>query len=326
MTIEASQAAGASDMGSDSSVENSSSGVDSTSPDTVESSQQQTSDSQPAFTPNYQFKVYDKSLEFPEWIRPLVTDKTREDEIRDIFSKAYGIDGIKSKYERSKQELAELSPYRDRFTQAQEQMQKLIALRDNDLGSFIEGLGLSEEQLMDYLTERARLKSDPAFAQEYNRQRDIRQKLLQSQEQSSQSSRQLEQLTTQNQELQRQMHQFQLEQTMSRQDVNSFASQFDSRMGQGSFTQAVIDYGNFVFHTEGRNISPVEAVNAVMQKYQPLFGSVGSAVPNPAQTPGNVQTPPTIPNVGTGKGVSPTKPRFKSIEDIKKHYEQEYGS
>lgn len=326
MSIEGASQATGSDSGSSGSseVSSSSSSVDtsSSSGSSVGGDIGRGSDSAtPAYTPNYQFKVYDKTHEFPEWIRGAITDKAREDEVRDVFSRAYGLDGFKSKFDRLRSEYEGLAPYREKFESASQQIQKLVALRQHDFHGFVNALGLSDDQLIDYLTERAKLKHDPEFAGEFNRNLDVRRKMLEAQEAGTQTQSQLQALTQQNNALHQQMHLFQLNTVYSRPDVSSFEAQFDSRMGEGSFKKAVSEYGSFVYHQTKQNIPPQQAVEAVIAKYRPLLG--GS---EPMGSPVATQRSPTIPNVGSGRGISPTKPRFKSIDDIKKHYEQEFGS
>jgi len=327
MSIEGASQATSSDSGSSSvsdvstsssSVESSSSSMDTTLGDTGSEGVSAT----PAYSPNYQFKVYDKTHEFPEWVRSAITDKTREEEVRDVFSRAYGLDGVKSKFERLKSEYDGLVPYREKYDSASQQIQKLVTLRQHDFHGFVGALGLSDDQLIDYLTERAKLKHDPDFASDFNRNLDVRRQMLQAQETGTQTSSQLDALTEHNQQLQRQMHEFQLNTVYSRPDVKSFETQFDARMGEGSFRKAVRDHGSYVFHQTKQNLPPQAAIEEIIQKYRPLFGNAPEQFGAPAVT----QTAPTIPNVGSGKSISPTKARFKSIDDIKKHYEANFGS
>lgn len=284
--------------------------------------------SQPSYTPNFDFKVYDKVHQFPEWLRPTIKDKTHEDQLRDIFSRAYGLDGLKSKYEKTKESLTKYGEVEKKFTEQTNGLKHLMALRENDIGSFIQAVGLTDDQILQHYNNLMRSKQDPEFAAQYNATLDARRQNLKASQEQESLKEQMSRLEEERSQFQFERHVSSFEQTYNSPQVSSFASAFDQRAGrEGAFKDEAIDIGNYIFMKEQRYAPPQEVFNAVMQKYGAFVGA-GQASQNDvpglnAQQAAKVSA--TIPNVGGGSSVSVTKQRFKSIDDIKKHYAKTYG-
>ena len=47
------------------------------------------------YKPDFSYKIKDEQFEFPEFLREVVKDKDKEDELRDIVTKAFALDGVK---------------------------------------------------------------------------------------------------------------------------------------------------------------------------------------------------------------------------------------
>jgi hypothetical protein len=281
---------------------------------------------QPSYTPNYEFKVYDKVHQFPEWLRPTIKDKSHEDQLRDIFSRAYGLDGLKHKYEKTKESLTKYGEVEKKYAEQTTGLKNLMALREHDLGQFIQAVGLNDEMILQHYNNVMRAKQDPEFAAQYNASIEARrQKLEATQEQESLKS-QMESLQQERNQIQLERHVSVFEQTLQKPEVQSFASTFDQRVGRdGAFKDEAIDVGNYIYMKEQRYAPPQEVFGILMQKYGAFVGLGQSATETPIIQTQAAKVSATIPNVGNGAGVSVTKPRFKSIDDIKKHYNKTYG-
>lgn len=277
----------------------------------------------PAYTPNYDFKVYDKVQQFPEWIRPHIKDKANEDHLRDIYSRAYGLDGLKGKYEKSKEQIASYSEMERKFNAQSSELKNIIAMRDTDLGAFMQAVGLTDEMLHQHYQLIARAKEDPLFAAQYNQGLEAKRNHLKATQDKSSLEEQIASLNQERQQFNYEKHLSSFETAISQPQVSAFATSFDQRAGkEGAFRAEALDLGNYIFMKEKRNAPASEVFNMLMQKYG-AFVQPQTAPTESTQLA--AKTTATIPNTGGGSGVSPTQPRFKSIEDIKKHYERKYG-
>jgi hypothetical protein len=282
---------------------------------------------QQSYTPNYEFKAYDKVHQFPEWIRPTIKDKSHEDQLRDVFSRAMGFDVLKGKYEKTKESITRYSDVEKKYSEQTSSLKNLLALRDTDLGQFIQAVGLNDEMIMQHYNNVIRAKQDPEFAAQYNASLEARRQKLQATQEQESLKAQMEQLQEERNQIQLERHVSVFEQTYQKPDVQSFAAIFDQRAGkEGAFKDEAIDIGNYIYMKEKRYAPPQEVFGILMQKYGAFVGQ-GQQTTQEAVVPSQqaAKVSATIPNVGSGAGVSVTKPRFKSIDDIKKHYNKTYG-
>jgi transcription termination factor NusB len=61
-----------------------------------ESENQEQSQESGEYSPNFQYKVFDKVKEFDDLLKPIVKDKNTEDKIRNLLSKADSMDPRRS--------------------------------------------------------------------------------------------------------------------------------------------------------------------------------------------------------------------------------------
>jgi hypothetical protein len=284
-----------------------------------------TGEAQPQYTPNFEFKVYDKVHQFPEWARPVIKDKATEEQIRDVFSRAYGLDGLKGKYEKSKEQLTRYADVEKNYNNQTGQLKQLLALRETDMGAFLQAVGLDDDKLAQHYQAILRAKEDPTFAAQYNAGLEAKRKHLQVTQEQEEMRSQMDSLRQEKEQILLERHVNTFESTYNNPQVSSFAQAFDAKAGkEGAFKDEAMELGNFIFMKEQRNASPTEVFSMLMQKY--------SAFVQPQTTPMEAQPqmaaksqPATIPNTGGAGGVSVTKPRFNSIDDIKKHYNKNFG-
>jgi len=275
------------------------------------------------YTPNFEFKVYDKVHQFPEWARPVIKDKATEDQIRDVFSRAYGLDGLKGKYEKSKEQLTRYAEVEKNYNSQTSQLKQILALRDTDMGAFLQAVGLDDEKLAQHYQAILRAKEDPTFAAQYNAGLEAKRKHLQATQEQEEMRAQMESLKQEREQIMLERHVNSFESTYNSPQVSSFAQAFDAKAGkEGAFKDEAMELGNFIFMKEQRNAPPSEVFDLLIQKYGAFVQpQTMQAQPQMAAK----SQPATIPNTGGASGVSVTKPRFRSIDDIKKHYERNYG-
>lgn len=274
-----------------------------------------------AYTPNYKFKVYDEEKEIPESFRALVKDTATEKEVRELFEKAHGLDGLKPTHQKVVKERDELTT-RFKETEGQlhgtvENLKKIHHYSQNDLDTFFKIYKIPEEKLFQYVSSKLKeAELDPAVAESLNagRQAKLDAEYYKDQVESNQRTAQ---------ENFRQQHEFNMTSELGKPEVAQFIKDFDARAGQpGAFQRHINDYGNQVYQTQsGRYAPPSETVAYALKYYRSLLQ------PNPSQQPASVTSPaepppPPIPNVGSGRSASPVKPRFKSLEALRKHAQQ----
>lgn len=271
----------------------------------------------PAYEPNYAYKVYDEEREFEEWVRPFLTSKEVEDHFRSLHSQAGGFDTLKAQFKDLKEDYGKTV---GQHTQVVDTLTELQHYLDNDLGAFFQKVNVDDEKIISYVKNLLEQKENPQLAQQALASR---QSLID----SWNTSRHTEQLEAQNHELAAQVHDVEMNRAMTLPDVTEFKQQFESIYGAGSFQNEVDNYGKLYWQQNGHDTTPLDAVLKTMERWRPAIGQVQpkatEAAPNIVEAKkAQDATKPKghIPNVGSGAvSESPTKRRFASIEDLKKH-------
>jgi len=110
---------------------------------------------EPAWEPDYTYKVKDETMEFPEHLRGSLASKEHEDELRDLYTKAAGLDMYKDKQTEltdmnngMQTELDELKP---QLTQLVDGYRNIKALRESkDFHGLIKTLNWDKEDVLDF--------------------------------------------------------------------------------------------------------------------------------------------------------------------------------
>jgi hypothetical protein len=273
----------------------------------------------PAFTPNFKFKVMGKELEMADWAKGIIKDAETEKKVRDVFEKAHGLDIVKERYEKRQQEFSQKENYYANMDKVVGNVQHFMQAGDYDNLFGKAGLDVNFDQLVNWMNKKLEaLQQGPQALAQIDEQAKIRQQnYLLSQENNTYQSQVYNQAV--------QARGMQLDTLLSRNDVSTFASTIDSKMGQiGYFRDLVVQEGiNAHYMSQGqKDLTVEEAINNVVQKYSKLIG--GEPAMSNQQTP-QVQAqqmpgqkPPVIPVIG-GKGTSPVKKSFKSLQELKEH-------
>lgn len=280
-----------------------------------------------AFTPNYKFKAYGQEYEIPEFVRGLVKDQPSEKQIKEIFEKAYGLDVMKPKLERTRTELNEVLP---KYKSLQNRVNQLgMYLNNEDFDNFFAETKVPFDKLMGWMHARLQEKELPPHVQsEIQRARQI-------QRENYQLQNQMEQVSQTALSQQEQAKLGELQSALSKPEVQTVMTAFDQRRGPGAFEREVIQRAAFLEQHTKQDINAEQIVTEVLAVLGagPLGAHQASqAAPGTATPQGNGQgqsqnqaKPPVIPNVG-GKNTSPTRKLATSIDDLKKlRASRQYG-
>lgn len=266
------------------------------------------------YTPDFNYKVYDEQREIPDYLRPLITNKETEEQIRSLMCKADGLDPLKEKYGKARDERDDL---RNQFSQVERNMRELDHFKKKDLGQFFKLAEISDDAVINYVRGVLNRADDPDEAEAYRRHQDqIRD--------SFQADQRSQDLAAENQRLRFAQHERDMDIMMNSEAVSPFVQRFDQMSGKpGAFVEQVNDYGSRVYQAEQRYVTPMEAAAAVMERYR---GFINNTQPVDQPVEGATsQKPEAIPNIGAGRTVSPTQKRPKNLEEMAAQIKAQYG-
>ena len=261
---------------------------------------------QPAYKPDFGYVVLDQKKELPEQVRPLIKSKDDEEYWKTVYRKADGIEHVKSRHEHTK---AERDEFRTKFSDLNSKVEKFQHFAKNDFGAFLEAAGVTNDQVFDYV--KTQLKLQDASPEERLQHEQSRKFVVQNYELQQQLSQQ-EQFSRQ---LAQQQHENNLQLAIS--GSSNFVNEYEGRLGAGAFRKHVEEYGNTVWATQQKYVSPQEAVEAVASKFKPFFQQQQTSAQSPVSAPTFTPTPSVIPSVGKGRNVSHATSSPKSLDDLR---------
>ena len=300
----------------------------SVSEETPEETTEEASEETPEeYSPNLKYTFMDQEYEFDEKIKGFIKTKEDEDFFRDMITaqkahekyKEFG--GIRE-VETKLGEYTDLSETKTKYETLNNEINQLQGmLSTGNIEGFRQYLGIDKEVLLDWAIKEAKAMQDPNEAAQLQQQYQQQQQTfdLQYQNELMQNNIRQQEVNRRNAEL---------DQGLEGHDV---AKAYDDLVGtQGSFRQAVMDYGKTVWATEQRDVSVPEAIEAVASKFRNLVKSetVGTqnqtqqnqsqAINDPEKTVViNRGGTNTIPNL-RGGSTSPAKKKITSLAELKK--------
>lgn len=267
-----------------------------------------------AYQPNFKFKVLDKEQEIDEWLKPVIKDAETEKKVRDLYERAFGLEHVKS----DRQRLREQNQFQQndiaRHSQVVNNVNQMLANKDYD-SLFSNVLKIPEDDILRQAQKILQLREMPPEqrqAIEHARQVNQRAYELENQNQQLMQTNEHVAVTARTQEL---------DWTLQRPEFSQVAQAYDARLGQqGAFRNAMIERGKYNALALGRDITPEQAANEVLQ----FIGGRQNLIPaQNTQTFGNgaaqvvPERKPVITNI-QGRGTSPAKKMVRSIDDLKK--------
>lgn len=298
----------------------------------------------PAFKANTKFKagVYNKEtreLEQKEYdidkrFHSLM--KTPEDEklVRELHEKAYGLDSVKERYNETRtfanNVFQENTDIKKSIDEVRTIYRSAVASGNyHKLDKFFDKLQVPQDVVLSYALAKVQLNEmDPAQRNAIVGQLDAENKAEELARQQAQTSESFAQIAHQNKQIQ-------LDFTLNRAEVSPLAQAFDERMGTpGAFKKAVEQAGQLAWLTSKQDLTPEQAVQAVIKQYNlttspmvpPAKVNAGQGQPGAggAQKPVVKRAAGTIPNV-QGRSTSPLKSKPKDMDALLKYRKEQHG-
>ncbi len=275
--------------------------------------------SSPAWSPNFKYKVYDQEKEFHKALHPVIKDAETEKMIRELYEKADGLDTVKPRFHKVREEYKSLQ---DEYTGLQQTISGLgDMIRKGDLDNFFSAIELNPTKVFQWVLDKLNYNQLPP------EQRQILDAKKQAEQQAMLYEQQNSQLQTQYQQALVQSRTVELETALTQPNVRAIADSFDARLGRpGAFKEQVINQGKLAWYSQGKDIPVMEAVSAVADMASKFIQTgqtngiapqaVGDAMGQATAGMNTRQSPPVIPNVA-GKSNSPARKVVKSIDQLR---------
>jgi hypothetical protein len=272
----------------------------------------------PAYTPNWKYKAFGKEYEIDEYFRPFVKDADSEKKFRDVFERAQSMNEYKNKYS---QQMQTYTNFKKEVDPVIENVKRAgTFLKSKDFNSFFNVWGLKDEDLFKWTEQRLEELQMPEHqrsALENSRKAQMERYELEQRYNQMQEQFQAQSVETRTQ---------QLDTTLQRPEVSQMAANWDSKMGEGSFRQLVIDEAASHYYATQQDLSVGQAVALVAKKFGGFLASQPSAtqqaaIPSGSNTAASTVTQkngvPVIPHVA-GKSASPVKKAVTSMDELMK--------
>lgn len=285
----------------------------------------------PAYAPNFKYKFaveggQSQEAEFPEYLRQSIKTKEQEDEVRTVFAKAKGLDFVKPRFERLRDNFKNLD---SAHTEVMGGIEELKAhYQRNDFDSFFARLQIPQEKVLQWVLEKVNYAELPPEQRAvYDARRDADRRAWQAEQAlAATEGRSLE-------ALQNAKH-LALDASLTRPDIAALAESFDARAQKpGAFREAIRSHGELEWYrSQGKSdLTPDQAIQAVIAQYglapaasAPAPGTLPShpaapAAPQPGAIPAPPAATPVIPNV-SGRANTPVagKSRPRTIAELRK--------
>jgi hypothetical protein len=263
------------------------------------------------YEPSYKFKVQNEEKEFDEFLRGSVKTKADEEKLRDVYTKAYGLETYKKNNESWKDKVEKhYQPLESKHNQMMTSIGYLDqAVAKKDYQTFFDTLKIPKEDILKYALDLVKFEELPPEQKEaisQKKQVEHYNAMLSQQNQSAQS---------QVQEYAVQVRTMQLSNELMKPDIGSFVQSFDKKAGEGAFRNHVIRHANLAFYQNQMDLPVEQAVKEVMALYGNMIEPQNLS--SQVSTPHGQARPPVIPNVQSS-GNSPAKSLPRSIADLKK--------
>lgn len=266
------------------------------------------------YTPDFSYQIRGEQFTFDERLHSAVKDKATEDFLRDTFTKAHGLDAVKSRLDESETKYGDLQ---SQFNQSQLEnenfrgnLEHLNDLKESDPLGFQKQWGLTDKWVLDRATSILDHHDNPVqgqLAEQAYNAREVNR--------SNQQSMTVE--SARSQRIERELHDVKMTQAMNHSNISDFAKSYDEKMGVGSFKREVDDFGSLQYHQSQRYVDPQAAVTEVHGRLQKMFTPPEAVT---SLNPGAAQQPQTaIPNMGGGISGTPTTKRFNTLADLRAH-------
>lgn len=275
----------------------------------------------PKYEPNYKYTIGKEEKEFDAWLKGAIKEKEHEEYLRDLYTRAHGLDSIK---ERHKQTQEYLKTERTQREQLQGFYDKLNGhVNRGDFQAFVEATGIPEKLVFEWVKQKLEYEEmDSERKRAYDQDREFRQR-------SYQESERLQSLEQQNQQILTQHRNFELDQALSKPEVQSVVKAYDEmaqRQGIQTFRDLVIERGIAKYHATGQDLPAEQIVADLAKMFQHLSVQQQQQVaPQQQAQPVVTKKPPVIPHVGGGN-TSPVEKSIRTLEDLEKARDEHFAN
>lgn len=285
--------------------------------------------SAPEFTPNYKYKAYGKELEVEEWAKPLISKDTQEHFIK-LHERAGGFDHLKNNFKELEQKHSVIE---NNFNQLNQVRHAIVSnISKGNLDQAFQLMDLKDEQIFNYVKQKLEYQQLPPD------QKQIVDAYRANLERTEQSQNLALQQKAFAEDIMMQKHELEVMTTFNNPKYASTITDYNTRAGdENAFKNVMTSIGANEFYKTGRHMPVAEATEAAikMLMLNPVQAqAIQDQANHGSQIPGNAPstsqsvkaTPQPIMRVGKSGGQAPIQQRPKSIDDIKKLYQQEYGA
>lgn len=227
------------------------------------------SEEKPAYAPNYSYKVHGQEKKFDDWIQNAIKDADTEKKVRDLYTRADGIDHVKQDRERLAETNQTLVKEKADFDQSLAELSYCV--QKDDLTTFFEKLNIPKQQVLKWALHEVQMADNPALRQQTEQQR-------QAQLQEYHGGLRSQQVMTQYEQAAVDLRGRELDFALKQPETLSVAESFDSRVGTpGAFRNEVIARGQFHWNTRQVDM-PVDQLISEVQQYFGLSQNQGQPV------------------------------------------------
>lgn len=267
------------------------------------------------YQPNYKFKVLDQEHEFDDFVREAIKDPDSEKKLRELYEKAYGLDTVKGRLEKVREEFGGTKQKLTQYESAVSDLRELYQSRDFD--TFFQKLNIPQEDILQWVAEKVSYNQLPPD------QKAMYDQAVQARREAYEARRESREMGSKVDERSLEAKRVLLTSELARPEVKTFADSYNAKLGKSdAFWNEVCRVGEQAYLTEGVDLPPGEAIKRVMEAYKPFMGDTGSATAIASGNQPKVVQPnktATLPNVQGAAGRSPVgKKKPTSIEDLKK--------
>lgn len=265
----------------------------------------------PVYSPDFKYKANNQVKELDPRLHAIIKDKETEEWVKDVVSRAEGLDSVKADREQIRAHFSNLQTEAQKVIGAVDQGNyggalQMLGVDTNNVGAVMQGLGFKKRDILEYAVTLANLT--PEQEQSYARQRELE---LQGRQQQT-HAQVLEQRL---QEADVRWRSLELKSTLSTPEYASIVQAYDQSNGQGAFWNYVCERGDY-WHQKGVEKSVSDVVAEVAKMFKPFITAPAHAQSpqaTAAKAPGQV---PVIPTAGSGSA-SPARKKTTNLAAMK---------
>lgn len=263
-----------------------------------------------AYEPVLTYKVKDEEKKFDERLLPAIKDKETEEYIRDLYTKADGLDAYKAKYAEVEKAANDYYNHSQQLTQGFKALQEF---RDQgDFDKLQKALGLNDDQVVQWALKRAEEDALPEEQKEIIRKQREQEEKIREYESKVKSYEEMQN----DQRVQNDINE--LKGLVNSEEIRPVAEAMAQR--GHNFVEQVLAMGQYEYKRTGKEPSIESVVRKIANQHAYLVEQAKqetASIPQPETK--TTERKKAIPSVaGTGQSRA-SKPKFTSLDALKKY-------